>query len=390
MARASEADETNEDWRTLVQAIQMENTKEIIQKVRIQSNFWRYPLRIAVLDNKTKAIETLLQCKVDPNKSIGPTHNTPLHFAILNRNLSAIKTLIEHGADLEKFNIFLYTPFLTAMENGSDEVISFFIENAKFWKHSLGLNLWVESYNQCPIFSLLLNRNPQAWRHLDSLLGIGVDTNVANVRGNTPILETLYTKEAATAACVIKSLAAHGAWTNYTNGEGITPLFKGVSLDEPQVLRALLEVESLDINQPNMFNLTPLFYAVSNSRNTEVFQILMKAGSDPTISAAFTMRGKIVDQATALLQALVMERIEILKLFFDYGFTMKRSWFKNGQPTSMAWEKAKQLSNKTPSLKSLARKAIKQSLACYARIPKMESLASLELPSTLTNYIAFN
>ena len=99
MARATEPDGTDEDWRALVRAIQTENTKEITQKVRKQSNFWRYPLRIAVLDNKTKAIEALLRCNVDPNKSIGPTHNTPLHFAILNMNLPAVKTLITNGAD---------------------------------------------------------------------------------------------------------------------------------------------------------------------------------------------------------------------------------------------------------------------------------------------------
>ena len=52
----------------------------------------------------------------------------------------------------------------------------------------------------------------------------------------------LYTKEAATVTTVIKSLVAHGAWANYINGKGITTLFRGITQDNPQVLKALLEV----------------------------------------------------------------------------------------------------------------------------------------------------
>ena len=52
----------------------------------------------------------------------------------------------------------------------------------------------------------------------------------------------LYTKEAVTVTTVIKSLVAHGAWANYINGEGITTLLRGITQDNPQVLKALLEV----------------------------------------------------------------------------------------------------------------------------------------------------
>ena len=381
--------EGEEEWLKFKTAVRNEDSSTIAKMVRKPNIVHNNPLEIAVKENKTKSIETLIKCHVDPNKGIGPLHNTALHIAILNGNLTAVKLLINGGGDLEKLNIHLYTPFLSALENGNEEMLAFFVGNLNFWKNSLNLKLWVETYNQCPIQSLLRNKHQHSCRHLAALLQAGLDVNVGNCFGNTPILQIMYTKKPCTVASMVRLLAAHGAVGNYVNCEGISPLFKAVTMEEVDILRALCEIRTLEINLPNMFRLTPLFYAVSHCRNLEIFNILMKAGANPTIEAAFTMRGRVRDSASAMLQALELGRIELLELFFEYGFTMKRSWFRNKSPSSINWSKAAKLAQKVPTLKTLTRKWIKMALYLNTNIPGTESVSSLELPASLEQYISF-
>ena len=111
--------------------------------------------------------------------------------------------------------------------------------------------------------------------------------------------------------------------------------------------------------------------------------------TDPTITAASTMRGSIRDVASAMLQAVVKGKITILRIFYNFGFTPKRKWVLNRQFNSAAWHAAKQIALKTPTLKSLARKCIKLSLSKITKIPSNKSLESLELPKTLIEYISF-
>ena len=49
-------------------------------------------------------------------------------------------------------------------------------------------------------------------------------------------------------------------------------------------------------------------------------ELLIKAGADPSITAAFTMRGVVVDMASAILQTVAKGKIAILELFFQYGY----------------------------------------------------------------------
>ena len=115
----------------------------------------------------------------------------------------------------------------------------------------------------------------------------------------------------------------------------------------------------------------------------------MKANANPRIQAAFTMRDIVTDTASAMLQAVLKGRTAILEIFFDYGFVPKQAWFRDSYHDSPAWQRAAQLAQKVPSLKSLTRKAIKNSISRAVGIPTNQQLRSLELPRSLTEYIAF-
>ena len=375
-------------WEKLASAIEKEDIQEVKNQLSLSPNMKNKALDLAVTLNKNIAMCCLLQAKCDPNRSKGPILNIPLHIAVLNNNLVGIRLLVEAGADMEKLNINLYSPFLTALEVGNDSVLSYFMNNFFHWKNELGLNLWVDVLNQCPIFAILRNKSPRAIDHLETLLEGGACPNIPNQYLNTPLLEALYSKDIDTAVVIINMLAKYGVHANYFNLEGICPLFKVVALGEPKVLRAMLNIETLEIDLLNMFRLTVLFYSVSN-RNTEMVDILLRAGADPTIPAAFTTRGRVVDSASPMLQALELEKIHILQKFLDFGYTMKRSWFRSVNDESGPWFKAKKLSAQVPTLMALSRKTIKQSLTKNCRIPKAAAIELLELPRTLTSYVAF-
>ena len=159
------------------------------------------------------------------NKASQPHLNTPLHLAVLGNNLPAIKILLGHGADLEKINVFQYTPFLSAMENGNDQTVRFFLMQFPFWNQTLGLNLWVGLNNQCPIRSLARNRDPTVIQYVRRLLQGGASPNIRCPSGNTPLLEVMYTKNSETATALIKTFNNYGAEVNYFNSEGICFLF---------------------------------------------------------------------------------------------------------------------------------------------------------------------
>ena len=379
-------------WDDFCAAVNTENipkVRKLIKNKTIMTKTKGNPLELAVSTNKNKVVRCLCQMGFNVNKTTDTNLNTPLHIAVLNNNLPVIRTLLEYNADIEKINAYLYTPFLSAMENGNENIIRFLLTHLPFWRQALGLNLWVHLTNQCPIRSLIRNRDTRVAPYVVKLLREGVSPNIRCSNGNTPILETMYTKNAETTVALIRTFNNYGAEVNYFNSQGICPLFKAVSLDDPTLVNALLENRFLQINLPNMFKLTPLFYAVSNSKNVNIIKALMKRNADPNIEAAFTMRDIITDTASAMLQAVIKGKVSILEIFHNYGYTPKRSWFQSANCNGDAWKKAEKLSREVPSLRSLARKTVKNALASEVNLPTAEQLQTLELPKSLISYIAF-
>lgn len=396
MAHAGAKPEVNMEWIDMFrEALVVEDVREVGRLTadeKAMVNAGINPVEWAITMGKNKALGVLLKRHMDVDRSFGPWLNTALHVAALNSNLPALKLLLNHRADLEKMNAYMYTPFLTALENSDEIVVHFFTKHFSYWKNALKLNLYVEIHNQCPLRSLIHNQNPRVIKYAPFLLQAGVSPNVKGPSGNTPLLDVMYLRETKAAVTFIECVNQFGADANYFNREGICPLFKAVALDQPILLKALLKNPTLNVNLPNMFYLTPLFYATANAKNLEIVELLLKAGADPTVKASFRMHGVVVDTATALLNALSRGRANLVELFFDYGYCPKRKWFIGTEGTSVnkeAWEKAKHLSTQVPSLKALTRKTLKLSLSKRVRIPSNESLKSLGIPKSLVEFISF-
>ena len=74
------------------------------------------------------------------------------------------------------------------------------------------------------------------------------------------------------------------------------------------------------------------------------------------------------------------------------GYYPKCKWFIGTESTAAnreAWETAKELSTRVPSLKALTRKTLKLSLSKRVRIPSTESIQSLGIPKSLVEFISF-
>ena len=130
MAQARSNPEINEEWiDRFREALVIEDIKEV---KRLTANEGAMvsasinPIEWAVKMGKNKALAALLRRNMDVDRSFGPWLNTALHIAAINSNLPALKLLLNHGADLEKLNACLYTPFLTAIENSDEIVVHFF------------------------------------------------------------------------------------------------------------------------------------------------------------------------------------------------------------------------------------------------------------------------
>ena len=163
-------------WDDFCAAVDTENipkVQKLIKNKTIMTKTKGNPVELAVSTNKNKVVRCLCQMGFNVNKTTDTNLNTPLHIAVLNNNLPVIRSLLEYNADIEKINAYLYTPFLSAMENGNENIIRFLLTHLPFWRQALGLNLWVHLTNQCPIRSLIRNRDTRVAPYVVKLLREG-------------------------------------------------------------------------------------------------------------------------------------------------------------------------------------------------------------------------
>ena len=73
----------------------------------------------------------------------------------------------------------------------------------------------------------------------------------------------------------MRTLKPYNVDLNYFNWDGICLLLKALALNDPNIVRTLLEIKTQDVNLKN----------ISSSQNLGIIKILTKAGVDPSIFA---------------------------------------------------------------------------------------------------------
>jgi ankyrin repeat protein len=93
------------------------------------SDTHRYVLEQALIKQKHDIIKWLLDLGIDANTNYA-SNNTPLHIAAENDDMISVGKLLEHGANINAWNVNQKTPLDIAIAYRSKNVITL-LENAK-------------------------------------------------------------------------------------------------------------------------------------------------------------------------------------------------------------------------------------------------------------------
>ncbi|KAI3646660.1 hypothetical protein MP228_009588 [Amoeboaphelidium protococcarum] len=77
-----------------------------------------YPLHIAVMKDKPKILNALVQCNLAEVNALSAHQDTALHLAAMHNRLTCLEILLRHNADIEALDMYGNTPLLVAASRG--------------------------------------------------------------------------------------------------------------------------------------------------------------------------------------------------------------------------------------------------------------------------------
>ncbi len=221
-------------------------------------------LLLACKNNQKSVVAAFLKRgSADVNKR-DESGNTPLAYACKNNALDLVKLLLDHGADVGLENQRSRTPLHFAAEGGNYQIISMLIE--------AGADVNCTDKNGVTPL-MLLAEHGRADAALKLLKCPGIDISVEDHNNRTAI-------DYATAsgqARLVQALSAAGE--EHTDSFGNTTLHHACWNNQGEVVKALLEKDSAQINKLNNDGETPLLTAVRQS-NLMIAELLLAAGAE--------------------------------------------------------------------------------------------------------------
>lgn len=223
----------------------------------------------ATLGNKA-AVDELLAMGADVNKANAFTKDTPLTRSLYYGTPEISKRLVHSGASLNVKNNYGQSPLFIALEKKQADLIDLFL--------SSGVE---EGLSTDYLFRAVSKQNPLG---VIAMLKGGVDGNVANAKGNTPLIIASSLGDVQS----VHHLITYRVDLNTANKDGNTALIYAARYNHPEVIQELLIPQTLqvpvDVNWQNNQGQTALWWGASQGF-TEVVKRLLAAGADPTIAA---------------------------------------------------------------------------------------------------------
>ena len=242
----------------------------------------------ATLGNYT-AVEELILAGVDVNQTNSFTKDTALLRSLYNGHTDIAQRLVYSGANINAVNNYKHSPLYVALEKQNISLVDLFLTNGV--KEGL-----TPSY-------LLRSAATKNETGVIAMLKGGVNPNVANEKGNTPLIISASLGDLAS----VHDLLAYRADLNAYNKDGNTALIYAARYNHPQVIKMMLLPQTmqtpLDVNAQNKAGETALYWGAAKG-NVEVVKRLLAAGADPTIAAKNGLVPAAVAQKNGRTQVL--------------------------------------------------------------------------------------
>ncbi len=252
----------------------------------------------ATLGNYT-AVEELILAGVDVNQTNSFTKDTALLRSLYNGYTDIAQRLVYSGANINAVNNYKHSPLYVALEKQNLALVDLFLTNGV--KEGL-----TPSY-------LLRSAATKNETGVIAMLKGGVNPNVANEKGNTPLIISASLGDLAS----VHDLLAYRADLNAYNKDGNTALIYAARYNHPQVIKMMLLPQTmqtpLDVNAQNKAGETALYWGAAKG-NVEVVKRLLAAGADPTIAAKNGLVPAAVAQKNGRTQVLEWFNKDILEV----------------------------------------------------------------------------
>ena len=214
-------------------------------------------------------VEELIVSGVDVNKPNSFTKDTALLRSLYNDHTEIAQRLVYSGADINAVNNYKHSPLYVALEKQNVPIIDLFLTS--------GVR---EGLTADYLFRSASTKNETG---VIAMLKGGVDPNVVNNKGNTPLIISASLGDLAS----LHDLLTYRADLNLANKDGNTALIYAARFNHPEVIKMLLLPQTmqtpLDVNAQNKAGETALYWGAAKG-HVEVVKRLLAAGADPTIA----------------------------------------------------------------------------------------------------------
>lgn len=213
-------------------------------------------------DNVTQLVD---HYDIDVNLSESLTGLTPLHLAAQQGHTDVINQLIRSGANLEQTSLSGITPLHLAAENGHLDTIQTLVNNTKdtsnavFVTDCMGKTALDYAYNN-------LDNHHGVIDYLQSLAKKSFENSAnhseRNINNLPDINTAAYYGLKETTSSLIAQMAPNRQMLNTQDKQGNTPLHNAISQGHKTIVKQLIDIPNVDINQPNHAGTTTAFLAL--------------------------------------------------------------------------------------------------------------------------------
>lgn len=342
--------------RLLYSALGKADVKRLVSALELVDQKERDDVLLYALSQSSTPPIDIVRVLLDKGANVNPETNyrTPLMHAADKGYADIVVLLLARGA---KVNVQTGegTALMEAVTSGHVEIMKLLIAAGADVKavHRTGDPILVMAAAQRNYSKPSVEPNAEV---VQLLLAHGADPNARAQYGRTALM-------LANTPSKVKLLVAKGAQVEAKDEDGKTALMRAASRGEPDVVSALL-ASGANVNAVDNKGLTALVYSLDdeNLAHGEESKTLparrMEAARRILLSKAVNVNAQNSDGETALMRAVRLENVEIIKTLLAKGANVNRSDVFGETAISIAYEKGNAEIEKLLPVPSLKRQPV--------------------------------